>query len=102
MAQIDSRILITDVVLSETLWTLKGKKYKLSKENLLLVVDQLFKEPNLTFEDGQTVWRALNDFRSTQPVKVGTKKKDADFADTLILEKSKNDIARKNEQFDGL
>ncbi len=98
----NNRILITDVVLSETIWTLKGKKYKLSKIDLLLVIDQLFKEPNLTFEDGQTVWRALNDFRFTQPVKVGTKKKDADFSDALILEKSKYDTTRKNEHFDGL
>ena len=48
-----NRLLITDVVLSETIWTLKGKKYKLSKDDFLLVIDQLFKEPNLTFEDGQ-------------------------------------------------
>ncbi len=97
-----SKILVTDVVLSETMWTLKGKKYKLTKDDLLLVIDQLFKEPNLIFEDDQTVWRALNDFRSTLPVKVGTKKKDADFADTLILEKAKYACARKIQPFDGL
>lgn len=96
------KILVTDVVLSETIWTLKGKKYKLSKDDLLFVIDQLFKEPNLVFEDGQTVWRALNVFRITQPVKVGTKKKDADFADTLILEKAKYDTARKGDSFNGL
>ena len=97
-----NKILITDVVLSETMWTLKGKKYTLTKDDLLLVIDQLFKEPNLLFEDDQTVWRALNDFRNTQPVKVGSKKKDADFADTLILEKAKYDVARKSESFEGL
>jgi len=51
---------------------------------------------------GKIVWRALNEFRFTQPVQVGTKKKDADFSDALILEKSKYDAAREKEQFDGL
>jgi len=94
------KILITDVVLTETIWTLKGKRYKLNKDELLYVVDQLFKEPNVTFEDGQSVWRAFNVIRNTKPVKVGSKKKDADFADALILEKSKYDCERKNEEFE--
>lgn len=95
-------VLITDVVLTETIWTLKGKKYRLKKEDILTVIEQIFKEPNLTFEDGQTVWRALNNYRSAQAVKVGTKKKDVDFADVLILEKSKYESDRKKESFDGL
>jgi len=97
-----NKILITDVVLAETLWTLKGKKYKLSKDNLLLVLDELFKEPNLFFEDGKTVWRALHGYRSASPIKAGSKKKDADFADVLILEKSKYDCNRKGELFKGM
>ena len=96
------KILITDIVLSETIWILKGKKYKLRKDDLLRVLDLLFREPSLMFEDGQTVWRAVNEFRVTQPVKVGTKKKDVDFADALVLEKSKYDTTRKSERFAGL
>jgi len=97
-----NKVLITDVVLTEAIWTLKGKKYKLSKEQLLLVVNQLFKEPNICFEDGQTIWRALNVYRQTQPVKVGSKKKDADFPDALILEKSKTVAVNENEIHEGL
>jgi len=97
-----NKILVTDVVLTETMWTLKGKKYKLSKNELLYVVEQLFKEPNIVFEDGQTVWRALYDLRNSKPIKVGSKKKDADFADALILEKAKYDCAKNDHKFEGL
>ena len=98
----DNSLLITDVVITETMWTLKGKKYKLKKEELLLVIDNLFKEPNVQFENGHVVWRALNEYRQTVPIKVGSKKKDADFADALIVEKSKNDCKQKKKSFDGL
>jgi len=96
------QVFITDVVLTETIWTLKGKKYKLSKNDLLTVVDQLFKEPNIKFEDAQTVWRAMNIFRNTKTIKVGSKKKDADFADVLILEKYRYHCNKFDVQFDGL
>ena len=98
----DEKLLITDVVLAETIWTLKGKKYALSKEELSLVIERIFREPNVSFEDGKTVWRAYNVFRESKPVKVGTKKKDADFADALILEKSRYDAERKDQSFCGL
>jgi len=94
-------ILITDIVLIETLWTLKGKKYNLDKEALLAVIESIFKEPNLVFENGQLVWRALNTYRSTQLIKVGKKKKDADFADILILEKSKYLCSKQDRLFQG-
>ena len=96
------KILVTDIVLVETLWTLKGKKYNLSKDDCLRVVDNLFKEPNIVFEDAQTVWRALNQLRETQSVKVGSRKKDTDFADILILEKSRFDCHQKGEAFNGM
>ena len=47
------KVLITDMVLVETLWTLKGKKYGLGKQDQLMVLSQLFKEPNVIFEDRQ-------------------------------------------------
>lgn len=96
------KVLITDVVLTEMIWTLKGKKYKLNKKELLTIIEQLFKEPNITFEDGHTVWRSLNNLRGIQAVEIDHKKKDVDFADVLILEKSKYDCARKGEIFHGL
>ena len=96
------KVLVTDVALIETIWTLKGKKYQLKKNQLLMVLDQLFKEPNIEFENGQAVWRALNDFRYTESVKVGSKKKDVDFVDALIIQKSTFVCAQKSSTFDGL
>jgi len=90
-------VLITDVVLVETLWTLKGKKYKLNKEAIINVLNSLFEEPNICFEDGQTVWRALNDYRQAKPVKVGNKKKEADLPDALIVNKAKFYAMEKGE-----
>ncbi len=78
-------VLITDVVLVETLWTLKGKKYQLNKTDLVTVIQALFKEPNIRFENGQVVWLALNDYRNAQPING----KLADFSDALIVNKAK-------------
>jgi len=91
-------VLVGDIVLVETLWTLQGKKYRISKDEAIEVISSLFEEPNIIFEDGQTIWRALNDYRLAKKVKVGRKKKQADFPDTLIINKAKY-IAEQN-QFD--
>ena len=48
-------VLITDVVLVATMWTLSRKKYRLNKDQLVGVVHALFEEPNIRFEDGMTV-----------------------------------------------
>ncbi len=96
------KILITDIVLAETIWTLKGKKYKFTKEQLLMVIDGLFSDMSVNFEDGQSVWRALQGLRRSKPVKVGSKKKDVDFSDLLILEKSVYDSKRKAETLECL
>ena len=95
-------VLITDVVLSETLWTLKGRKYKLDKAAVIDVVNALFEEANICFEDGQTVWRALNDYRQAMPVNVGTKKREADFPDALVVNKAKYCTEERGETFDGI
>jgi len=96
------KMLITDMVLIEIMWTLKGKKYNLNKQDQLSVLSELFKEPNIVFEDGQTVWRAMNSVRNTEKVKVGSKRKDADFADALVIEKSKFVCEELDEKFDGV
>ncbi len=95
-------VLITDVVLVETLWTLKGKKYKLDKTGITKVVDSLFQEPNLVFEDRQAVWRALNGYRQAPPVKVRGKRKEADFSDALIVNKAKSYAMTKGETLAGV
>jgi predicted nucleic-acid-binding protein len=70
------RILITDVVLAETIWTLKGKRYGLDKTGIVAVVTSLLEEPAIVFENTQAVWSALNDYIEADP---------ADFTDTLII-----------------
>jgi predicted nucleic-acid-binding protein len=75
----DDGILVTDVVLAETLWTLAGRKYRASRTDLAAVIDSLFREPVVEFEDRQAVWGALGDFEATA----------ADFQDALILHKAR-------------
>lgn len=82
-------VLVTDVVLAESLWTLKGPKYKASKDDLLKVVEGLFREPSICFEDAASVWRALQDYRLAEDVHAGGKRKSADFAAALIVNKAK-------------
>ena len=91
-------VLITDVVLVETIWTLRGKKYQLSKSELVDVIKTLFQEPSIRFEDGQAIWLALNDYRKAKPVRG----KGADFADALIVNKAKFIANKQGEAFGGL
>ena len=94
----EESVLITDVVLVETIWTLKGKKYKLKKSELLAVIRELFKEPNIRFEDGQTVWMSLNDYRKAEP----TGGKEIDFSDAVIVRKAKFTASVQKVNFGGV
>jgi predicted nucleic-acid-binding protein len=96
-----NQVLVTDVVLVETIWTLKGKKYNLGKEGIIGVIQRLFEERNICFEDGQAVWCALNDYRKPTVVNVSGKKKLADFSDALIFNKSLVYAQRHNETLTG-
>ena len=91
------KILLTDIVIIETVWTLKGKKYKLDKEHIIETIYKLFEEPNIVFEDGQTIWRALGDYTNAQAVKVGNKLKEADFPDALIVNKARYVTKQKKQ-----
>lgn len=82
-----SLILITDLVLVESIWTLMGRKYKVTKNDLISVVYKLMHEPNICFEDRQVIWRALMDYR----------KSDADFADAVIVHKALKIASMDNE-----
>ncbi len=96
------RVLITDVVIAEAIWTLKGKKYQLDKEGVINVISMLFAEPNICFEDGQTVWKALNDYKSAKSVKISGKSKTADFPDALIVNKAHHASKLLGESCEGL
>lgn len=91
-------VLVTDVVLVETIWTLKGKKYQLKKPDLVAVIQALFKEYNIRFEHGQTVWMALNDYRTANPADGKT----ADFSDSLIINKAKYTASAQKLKLTGI
>ena len=81
-------VLITDVVLVETVWTLSGRKYRLAKAELVAVLERLFSEPHIRFEDDQVVWRALQAYRGAASVGDAGLAKGAGFADALIVYKA--------------
>lgn len=77
-------VLITDVVLVETVWTLTGKRYALDKEAVCSVVRALISDSAFIFEDNQVVWSSLNHYKESKPVRG----KALDFADALIANKA--------------
>lgn len=77
-------VLITDVVLAEVVWVLSGKKYQVSKEDLILAISSLLEEANVIFESKDVVWSALCDYASATDTKDGV-----GLADALILNKAK-------------
>lgn len=77
-------VLITDAVLVETVWTLKGKRYNLDKEGICGLVRALIGDGAFVFEDSQVVWSALMDYEESKPVKG----KALDFSDALIAQKA--------------
>ena len=81
-------VLITDVVLVETVWTLSGRKYRLARADLVGVLERLFSEPNVRFEDDQVVWRALQAYRGAASTGEAGVAKGAGFADALIVYKA--------------
>ncbi|TGG94893.1 PIN domain-containing protein [Natronospirillum operosum] len=95
-------VLLTDIVLVETVWVLTGKRYGLDRDSVARVINALFEEPMVVFEDGQTVWRALNDFKKARPIKVGGKKKTADFPDALIVNKAMHQAGEWRTTLDGV
>ena len=81
-------VLITDVVLVEAVWTLSGRKYRLARAELVAVLERLFSEPSIRFEDDQVVWRALQAYRSAVPAGEDGFAKGAGLADALIVYKA--------------
>lgn len=85
------QILITDVVLIETIWTLLGRKYQASREDIIKLINDLLSERPIKFESPQAVWSALSDFQEERPLydATGRKLRMPDFADALIINKAK-------------
>ena len=95
-------VLITDVVLAETVWTLAGRKYRLAKAELVAGLERLFSEPNIRFEDDQTVWRALQAYRGAAPVGEAGSVKGAGFADALTVFKALRVASDAGEALSGV
>lgn len=94
------QVLITDVVLVETIWTMKGKRYGASKQDIVRSVMGLLEEPNVVFESQQAVWSALNDYINAPAVKTSDGMQTADLADALVVNKAKVTIEQLGEPFD--
>ena len=80
-------ILITDVVLVVAVWTLIGRRYRATKDDVIAVVEKLLQEPNVRFEDDEVIWSALQAYRETE----------ANFADALIVHKALKTAAIDDE-----
>ena len=95
-------ILITDVVLVETIWTLSGRKYRLPKAQTVAVLERLFSEPSIRFEDDEVVWRALHAYRSDDATGETGSARGVGFADALIVFKALRTAASDGELLDGV
>lgn len=78
-------VLITDVVLVETVWTLSGKRYGLDKLAILNVIEGLIGDDAFSFENSQVVWSSLMDYQDSKLIRG----KQLDFADCLIFHKAR-------------
>ena len=94
-------VLIPDVVLAETIWTLKGKRYRASKDDLVAMVMGLLEEPNIVFESRQAVWSAVNDYIEAPLVSTADGVRTADLADALVVNKAKVTAQRRGEHYGG-
>lgn len=99
--QNSQKILIPDVVLVETIWTLKGERYSVSREDISNIVMSLLEEPTVVFESEQAVWAALNEFKKAEPIKTKNGMRILDFPDALIVSKAKFLIEQWGETFEG-
>jgi len=90
-------VLITDVVLVETIWTLSGKRYQLDKAGICMVVRTLIEDTAFEFENAQIVWWALNDYENAGVIQG----KKLDFADALIFNKAAYTAMASGKKLEG-
>ncbi|MES9854620.1 MAG: type II toxin-antitoxin system VapC family toxin [Candidatus Thiodiazotropha sp. L084R] len=90
-------VLITDLVLAETVWTLTGRRYRLDREAVCKVVRGLFGDGAFKFESSQVVWSALMDYGDLKSVRG----KRLDFVDVLIAHKARFVANEAGQVLDG-
>ena len=90
------KILITDVVLVETVWAMRTFLVpKPNRQDIYDMVRALFDDIKIEFENQQVVWDALHDFLRA-PWSTGKNKSQADFADALIINKANHVMNTRN------
>ena len=94
----DYLVFVSHVVLVETAWTLVGKKYKLSPQDVDKVITALFQEENVIIQEPELTWRALLDYRRYSVAENGN----IDFPDMLILNQGQSSAVDYDEPFEGL
>lgn len=94
-------VLITDVVLAETVWTLTGKRYRAGREDIRALITSLLEEANATFENKQVVWSALNDYMAARTVKTVSGARTVDLADALIVNKARAVAHESSQPYEG-
>lgn len=90
-------VFISQVVLSETAWTLAGKKYKASADDIASLIQALFEEETIVLQDAYVVWSALAQFRKLA-VEEGIA---VDFPDCLIYQTAIDAADYYEDRFDG-
>jgi len=90
-------VYVSHVVLAETIWTLKGKRYKLTPAQIDQTVTALFEQTNIVIQDEELVWRALVDYRENAVRNTLS----VDFPDTLIFHVGKDAAEQYGETFSG-
>ena len=90
--------LITDVVLTETVWTLTGTRYDFGKTQICGVIRALIGDQGFAFESSQVIWAALRDYEGAKIIRG----KSLDFADALITRKSEYVALQRVAKFGGL
>jgi len=73
-------VLLCNLVLVETIRTLAGNKYRVSSEDLVAAIYNLFREPSIRIENSQLVWTALQIYE--QSSKIGNEA--LEFPDVLM------------------
>ena len=81
---------LTNIVLCEVVWVLRGKPYKFSKVEILEVLETMLHSPTFEFENRTTVYQAITRAKNGR----------ADFADYLIGAIATNSGCREIVTFD--
>jgi predicted nucleic-acid-binding protein len=74
LIQKEERCFVTNIVLCEIVWVLRGKPYHFNKDEILTTLETMLQSPIFEFENRSVVYQALQ----------RTKQGRADFSDYLI------------------